>query len=186
MPVKKKFYWELDELCTLWIGYHAHVPLRELAQLLNRSYTSTHKAVRRYNLLNPPQKQKADLLWKELTYTRNSENFLELCEHVFAVEKIVIHEKLKNSPHSKRNSALRKHYERPQIKTENWSHWNDVLRDLERFGMKVEKNTNKKSTEGHEYLINNRPANRSQILLMINRLRAEKNLPPLLIPGITS
>lgn len=43
MQVTKKFYWSLEELCLVWMAYHAHVPVTQVAKILQRSYTSVHK-----------------------------------------------------------------------------------------------------------------------------------------------
>lgn len=184
--MKNSFYWSQEELCLLWLGVGASLKSQDIGKPINRSQTAVLKATKRYKIADLPKPYDAKRIWKELVATKDSPEFPDLCTFVLASHGISFAE-LSSCKFAKNFNAP------ASISTDSdrgtdgalseWGRWADVLSFLDRAGICIQKCP--PHLTWAEFLINKRPSSRKQALMLMNQLRSELSLPPMLVAGIT-
>lgn len=184
MKNKKSFFWTQEDLCLLWIGFQARFKSEKISQNLGRSCASINKSIRRHKIFDLPKLKNAEKIWKEMISSSSQNDFSDLCK-LLMIENGVEFQNVKweKSLYSQKKTSS--HYERPRMPMEEWGKWGDVIRNLNSYGIRVHKNT-RTLCNNSEFLVENRPSNRMQLLLMMNKIRIELCLPPLYIDGLTT
>lgn len=180
------FYWSQEDLCLLWLGVGAGFQARAIGLPIHRSQTAVLKATKRYKIADLPKPYDARRLWNELVTSLQKPEFPDLCEIVLNSHDISFphHDYAERIIQQKKRNAISAQLQRHPLETkEEWGRWSDVVKCLGRAGVCVQKNVRHYNLG--ELLLNNQPSTRKQALMLVNRMRYELSLPPLLVAGIT-
>lgn len=187
MTMKKKFiqkgkvFWSIDDKDRLRVAYKMKIPLKGMAKIFNRSSSAINKALDRFgvrtSLFHEDQIHAYDQKMKEL------KKFTEDLKHK-GYQGAFCHPSLHRV--EKKPSRIFKRKSTCMRDIEGWTSFEDVRSYLEIRGLKCEKcDDSNFSLKEDCYVVKGKVYNRSQILLMANKLRCLSKEIPFLVHDIT-